>query len=408
MENAPRPLVSVIVPVYNTARYLPQCLSSLCAQTLHDIEILCINDGSTDASEDIIRVDHDFYERLYAAACREQADIAVTCAIFPFDDAGTIFPQKESAYVHEKVISTAEERSRLFLATGVLWNKLYSNELCRKVAALYSVTASATEDNAFSIPCHILAQKIVLVTQPRYFYRQHGASICHQKVEIATIQKSYEMGNLEEYDQDIYNRYLHGEFDSADSIKMDDSMKYQTVGGRTVYGGGGIMPDIFIPRDTSGVTSYFSNVINSGVLYLYTLEYSDRHRDQFSKFDNWEELYKYLQSQPLLEDFTNFAATKGIKKRPTLIRISGSLIENQIQAYIVRNFFDEAGFYPIFLKDDVTMLKAIEILKEGKSFPLQNTQQVTNGNLRSEAGLTKRYGLAKEIIFEDYIVRAIG
>ena len=222
------------------------------------------------------------------------------------------------------------------------------------------------------------------------------------------IQKSYEMGNLEEYDQDIYNRYLHGEFDSADSIKMDDSMKYQTVGGRTVYGGGGIMPDIFIPRDTSGVTSYFSNVINSGVLYLYTLEYSDRHRDQFSKFDNWEELYKYLQSQPLLEDFTNFAATKGIKKRPTLIRISGSLIENQIQAYIVRNFFDEAGFYPIFLKDDVTMLKAIEILKEGKSFPLQNTQQVTNGNLRSEAGLTKRYGLAKEIIFEDYIVRAIG
>ena len=185
-------------------------------------------------------------------------------------------------------------------------------------------------------------------------------------------------------------------------------MKYQTVGGRTVYGGGGIMPDIFIPRDTSGVTSYFSNVINSGVLYLYTLEYSDRHRDQFSKFDNWEELYKYLQSQPLLEDFTNFAATKGIKKRPTLIRISGPLIENQIQAYIVRNFFDEAGFYPIFLKDDVTMLKAIEILKEGKSFPLQNTQQVTNGNLRSEAGLTKRYGLAKEIIFEDYIVRAIG
>lgn len=222
------------------------------------------------------------------------------------------------------------------------------------------------------------------------------------------IQKSYEMGNLEEYDQDIYNRYLHGEFDSADSIKMDDSMKYLTAGGRTVYGGGGIMPDIFIPRDTSGVTSYFSNVINSGVLYLYTLEYSDRHRDQFAKFANWEELYKYLQAQPLLEDFTNFAATKGIKKRPTLIRISGSLIENQIQAYIVRNFFDEAGFYPIFLKDDVTMLKAIEILKEGKSFPLQNTQQATNGNLRSEAGLTKRYGLAKEIIFEDYIVRAIG
>ena len=222
-----------------------------------------------------------------------------------------------------------------------------------------------------------------------------------------SIQKPYD--STVDYNKDLIERFNHGELMNADSIHFPDSLKVQTKKlGRTVYGGGGIMPDIFIPRDTSGVTSYFSNVINSGVLYLYTLEYSDRHRDQFSKFDNWEELYKYLQSQPLLEDFTNFAATKGIKKRPTLIRISGSLIENQIQAYIVRNFFDEAGFYPIFLKDDVTMLKAIEILKEGKSFPLQNTQQVTNGNLRSEAGLTKRYGLAKEIIFEDYIVRAIG
>ena len=105
------------------------------------------------------------------------------------------------------------------------------------------------------------------------------------------IQKKYEMGNTDAYDQDIYNRYMHGEFDSADSIKMDDSLKYQTVGGRTVYGGGGIMPDIFIPRDTSGVTSYYSNVVNSGVLYLYALEYSDRHREKLGSFKTWEEYY---------------------------------------------------------------------------------------------------------------------
>lgn len=261
MEDDARPLVSVIVPVYNTARYLPQCLSSLCAQTLHAIEILCINDGSTDASEDIIRefcardarvrlisqpnagvcearkngirhargeyigfvdsddyVASDFYEGLYAAACREQADIAVTCAIFPFDDTGTVFPPKESAYVHEKVLSAAEERSRLFLGTSVLWNKVYSNALCKKVAALYSVKVNAAEDNAFSIPCHILARKIVLVTQPRYFYRQHGASICHQKAASATVQKTYEMyGNilatirnfkLTDRDYRIYRKYI--------------------------------------------------------------------------------------------------------------------------------------------------------------------------------------------------------
>lgn len=219
------------------------------------------------------------------------------------------------------------------------------------------------------------------------------------------IQKSYEMGKNDEYDQDIYNRYMHGEFDSADSIKMDDSLKYQTVKGRTVYGGGGIMPDIFIPRDTSGITSYYSNVINSGVLYLYALEYSDRNREKLASFKTWEELYAYLKQQPLLTDFTNFAATKGIRKRPTLIAISGPLIENQLQAYIVRNFFDEAGFYPIFLKDDVTLKRAIELLKAGKAFPEAETEKnKTDGNLHSQAGPQKRYGLAKEILFEDPIV----
>lgn len=183
------------------------------------------------------------------------------------------------------------------------------------------------------------------------------------------IQKKYEMGNNDDYDKDIYNRYMHGEFDSADSIKMDDSMKYQTIGGRTVYGGGGIMPDIFIPRDTSGITSYYSNVVNSGVLYLFTLYYSDKHNDKLGEFDSWQELYSYLQQQPLLSEFVNFAASKGVRKRPTLINISARLIENQLQAYIVRNFFDDAGFYPIFMKNDPTLLRAIKIIKTGKSVP---------------------------------------
>ena len=186
------------------------------------------------------------------------------------------------------------------------------------------------------------------------------------------IQKKYEMGNTDDYDQDLYNRYMHGEFDTADSIKVDDTLEYHTVGGRTVYGGGGIMPDIFIPRDTSGVTSYYSNVVNSGVLYLYALEYSDKHRQQLSAFNTWEELYDHLQHQPMLSDFVNFAETKGIRRRPSLINISGSLIETQLDAYIVRNFFDDAGFYPIFQKDDPTLLRAVEIMKAGKSVPTLN------------------------------------
>ena len=215
------------------------------------------------------------------------------------------------------------------------------------------------------------------------------------------IQKSYELGKNEEYDQDIYNRYMHGEFDSADSIKVDDNLKFQTSIGRTVYGGGGIMPDIFIPRDTSGITSYYTNVVNSNVLYLFALDYSDKQHDQLASFKNWKELYAYLLQQPILEQFVEFAASKGIKKRPTLINISGKLIENQLHAYIVRNFFDDEGFYPIFLKDDVTLKRAVEVMKQGKSVPtLENS--TSNGNMQSQASHPKRHGLAKERIFGDY------
>lgn len=184
-----------------------------------------------------------------------------------------------------------------------------------------------------------------------------------------SIQKNYELGKGGEYEQDLLNRFMHGEFDSQDSIKIDDSLKYQTTLGRTVYGGGGIMPDIFIPRDTSGVTSYYSNIINSGVLFRYAFNYADKNREKLSAFKNYKELYSYLKAQPLLNDFTNYAAEQGIKKRPTLINVSAQLITNQLYAYIVRNIFDDEGFYPIFFEHDVTMNRAIKEIKEGKTQP---------------------------------------
>lgn len=218
-----------------------------------------------------------------------------------------------------------------------------------------------------------------------------------------SIQKDYKMGDSEDYDQDLYNRFIHGEFDSADSIKNTHTEKFHTAIGRTVYGGGGIMPDIFIPRDTSGITTYFNNIINSGTLYLYALEYSDQNREKFASFGTYQELYKYLQAQPLLYNFTNFAASKGIKKRPNLINISGKLIESQLQAYIVRNFFDEAGFYPIFLKDDPTLLRAIQIINEGKSVPTLEKEDADKQIAGIQTTASKRYSIAKEIIREDYI-----
>ena len=198
------------------------------------------------------------------------------------------------------------------------------------------------------------------------------------------IQKKYELGKDSEYEQDIYQRFMHGEFDSADSIKLNNSEKYETVMGRPVYGGGGIMPDIFI------------------------LEYSDRNYDKLASFKTYQDLHKYLQQQPLLSDFTNYAAAKGIKKRPHLINISGKLIEKQIQAYIVRNFFDEAGFYPIFQNDDITLKRAVKVLNEGKSFPtLENKNNTPNGIAQSQTNTSRGYGFLKEIIYEDYIAGSL-
>jgi len=176
------------------------------------------------------------------------------------------------------------------------------------------------------------------------------------------IQKDYELGKAYEYGQDLDNRFIHGEYFSEDSIHQKDSLEFRTVGGRIVYGGGGIMPDIFIPSDTVGVTSYFMKLVNSNVLYQYVLSYSDKHKDKLKSFANYEALYEYLKQQPLVGELEEFAADKGIKKRPVLMEESRKLIERQLYAYIIRNFFDNEGFYPVFLKDDATMQKAIEVI----------------------------------------------
>jgi carboxyl-terminal processing protease len=213
-----------------------------------------------------------------------------------------------------------------------------------------------------------------------------------------SIQKEYEMGDSEAYDMEIYNRYMHGEFYSADSIRMDNLPEYQTSIGRKVFGGGGIMPDLFIPSDTSGITSYFNQITrSSNVLYLYTLEYSDRNYNKLSSFHTWQELCGYLDQEPILSDFTDFAAAHGIKKRPFLIDISAELIKTHLYAYISRNFFEDNGFYPIFYKDDKTVLQAIKMIREGKSVPTldKSVGKAISGCMMPHAPL-QRYALIRE------------
>ena len=178
------------------------------------------------------------------------------------------------------------------------------------------------------------------------------------------IQKDYELGKNEEYSQDLENRYWHGEYFTADSIKMNDSLAYQTVGGRTVYGGGGIMPDIFIPSDTSGYTSYFAQLDRTNTLYQFTLDYSKDNQEKLKQYSDYKALYEYLKEQPLIDELAEYATSKGIKKRPTLMEISRKRIEIQLHAIIIRHFFDNEGFYPLYNQNDPAVNKAVEVIEK--------------------------------------------
>lgn len=184
-----------------------------------------------------------------------------------------------------------------------------------------------------------------------------------------SIQREYKLGESEEYELDYISRLEHGELLSQDSIKQNDSLRYETYNGRTVYGGGGITPDIFVPRDTTNITSYFLQIMNTGALYRFAFEYADKNRETLKQYNNCDSLLAYLQSQPLLEEFVSYAQSKGIKRRPVYIQISRQLILDGLYAYIIRNTLEENDFYQVLAKNDKTILKAQEILREGKSFP---------------------------------------
>lgn len=177
------------------------------------------------------------------------------------------------------------------------------------------------------------------------------------------IQKSYENGN-EEYFHDLYSRFSHQEQLYADSIQFNDSLKYQTKAGRTVYGGGGIMPDIFVPADTSGNSSYFDKIYRKGLIYTFAYNFADNNRETLAQFETAEEFDSYLNRQNILEEFVNYAQGKGVQRDAKGIKQSEQIIKTQLKAYIARNIIGEEGFYPIISQIDNTLQKAIEISKK--------------------------------------------
>lgn len=180
------------------------------------------------------------------------------------------------------------------------------------------------------------------------------------------IQKTYAPGT--DYERDLLDRYEHGEFYSADSIHQNKDLEFHTLNGRTVYGGGGIMPDLFVPNDTTGYTSWYLNVLNKGLINKYTFEYADRHRDTLSKSVNGNDMTDLLPDDDmLLQDFVEYARRNGVAPRWYYINISRDLLVNSLKAMIARNIHGVQGYFEVSNLTDPTVQAALDAFGTGKT-----------------------------------------
>lgn len=192
-----------------------------------------------------------------------------------------------------------------------------------------------------------------------------------------SIQKDY--SNQSVYRNDIVERYNHGEAFSADSIHQDTTNVFLTANGRKVYGGGGIMPDVFVPSDTAGVTGYYLNVANAGLFQKFTFDYADSHRKVLSKAKTTQELLQLLpDDDTLLRDFINYASKAGIPARWYYINISRNLIVDQLKAMIARDILGYSSSYEILNQRDPAVNEALKRIKSGEANSPVEIQGVNN------------------------------
>lgn len=182
------------------------------------------------------------------------------------------------------------------------------------------------------------------------------------------IQKPYTMGDDKDYEQDLLDRYQHGEFFTQDSIKHTGPA-YHTSIGRTVYGGGGITPDIFVPEDTLGMTSYFKEASMSGLILQFAFTYTDDNRPKLRNFKEMMQLADYLDSQNMVEQFVSYADKHGLKRRNLLIKKSHKLLDRVIDSRIIYNMLDEQAWTQFINQDDPVIQKTLEVFSKHEAFP---------------------------------------
>ncbi len=190
-----------------------------------------------------------------------------------------------------------------------------------------------------------------------------------------SIQKPYDNGR-EDYYADYMQRMLDGELETADSIRFDDSLRYETINGRTVYGGGGIMPDIFIPLETGEHTSFFNQVANRGIIYRFAFDYTDSRRSLLAGYADADTFVRDFRVGPAMyNEFLVFAKEEGVGPGEDNQSMSETLVKNYLKAYIGRNLFGNEAFFPTQHASDPGFQKAMEILKSDRAFSLLDPRQ---------------------------------
>ena len=184
------------------------------------------------------------------------------------------------------------------------------------------------------------------------------------------IQKPYADG--EDYEGDWMERYRHGEFFSLDSIKHTGPA-YHTNNGRTVYGGGGITPDIFIPEDTLGMTSYYKEASMTGLILQFAYNYTDENRARLSSISDVWEMERYLKSQNTVEKFVVFADKNGLKRRNLMIQKSHKLLERFVNSRIIYNILNEQAWTEYLNRDDPAIIETLRLFRSGEAFPRVET-----------------------------------
>ncbi|NOX85905.1 MAG: S41 family peptidase [Chlorobi bacterium] len=179
------------------------------------------------------------------------------------------------------------------------------------------------------------------------------------------IQRPYEKDKFEDYYTDWIHRYEDGEMTNADSIRFNDSLKYTTPGGKTVYGGGGIMPDIYVPLITDSVHTFYNSLANKGIIFQFAFDYTDAHRAALQKFKDFESFDRgFNMSNKDYKDLVAYAAEKGITASKEKIKVSRDKIKILFKAYVGRNILNEKGFYPIYHEIDTTFKRAVYELEK--------------------------------------------